>query len=188
MLRGYWKKLKNHMDIITVQKFVRISPKKMRGVADIAKKLTPQDAVSKLPFLRKRGSEVLVKVIKTSLASAKQKGISDDTLVFKEIQIGEGPKLKRGRAASRGRWHPYKRRMSHIRVVLTVRKSEDQNLKSETKVEKEESGLKDSGLAKNVTGKVVSKSVQSVGKVLKSVVSGKRGKSGGSKEITEKSL
>jgi len=26
--------------------------------------------------------------------------------------------LKRGRPVSRGMWHPYKRRMSHIRIVL----------------------------------------------------------------------
>lgn len=114
------------MEIVAVQKFIRVSPKKMREVADVARKLSPQTAVDQLPFLRKRGSEVLLKVIKTALASARQKGISDTTLVFKEIQIGEGPRLKRGRAASRGRWHPYKRRMSHVRVVLlTVEKQID---------------------------------------------------------------
>lgn len=85
------------------------------------------------PFLRKRGSEVLLKVIKSALSNAKQKGLSDDVLLFKEIQIGEGPRLKRGRAASRGRWHPYKRRMSHIRVVLTTKE-----VKPEKKVESKE--------------------------------------------------
>jgi len=42
-------------------------------------------------------------------------------LIFKEIQIGEGPRLKRGQAASRGRWHAFKHRMAHIRVVLTTK-------------------------------------------------------------------
>lgn len=121
------------MDIIATQKFVRVSPKKMRVVADVARKLPPLEAVEKLPFLRKRGSEVLLKVIKSALSNAKQKGLSDDVLLFKEIQIGEGPRLKRGRAASRGRWHPYKRRMSHIRVVLTTKE-----VKPEKKVESKE--------------------------------------------------
>ncbi|KKR11581.1 MAG: 50S ribosomal protein L22 [Candidatus Woesebacteria bacterium GW2011_GWA1_39_21] len=107
------------MDIIATQKYVRVSPKKMRVVADATKILTPLEAVEKLPFLHKRGSEIIVKVVKSALANAKQKGVIDDSLIFKEIQIGEGPRLKRGMAASRGRWHPYKKRMSHIRVVLT---------------------------------------------------------------------
>ena len=40
-------------------------------------------------------------------------------MVFKEIQIGEGPRLKRWRAGAHGRAKPFKKRMSHIRVVLT---------------------------------------------------------------------
>ncbi len=98
----------------------------------MAKKLSPIEALEKLPFLGKRGTEELIKVIKTAIESGKQKGVADTDLVLKEIQIGEGPRLKRGRAASRGRWHPYKKRMSHIRVVLTTRKSEILNPKSET--------------------------------------------------------
>jgi len=102
-----------------LQKYVRVTPKKMRFIADAVRMMAPTEAVEKLPFLPKRGSEVLLKVIKSALDNAKQKGISDSDLIFKEIQISEGPRLRRGRAASRGRWHPFKRRMSHIRVVLT---------------------------------------------------------------------
>lgn len=120
------------MDVITTQRYVRVSPKKLRLIADVVRKLTPIDVLEKLPFLRKNGSEVFVKVIKNSLSSARQKGLSDTELIFKEVQIGEGPRLKRGRAASRGRWHPYKKRMSHIRIVLTTRKSEALSTKSET--------------------------------------------------------
>ncbi len=161
------------MDIIAVQKFVRVSPKKMRGVADLAKKLIPTEAVEKLPFLRKRGSEILIKVIKSALASAKQKGLSDNALIFKEIQIGDGPKLKRGRAASRGRWHPYKRRMSHIRVVLTTKMLKDEkiNKQEDKKAGPEAGGSENMDLKKKTVGKSAVKSVRSMGKVFKSVVS-----------------
>jgi len=67
-------------------------------------------------FVKKEKTEKLVNV-----ANAKQKGISDTDLILKDIQINEGPMLKRGRPVSRGRWHPYNRRMSHIRVVLTTK-------------------------------------------------------------------
>jgi large subunit ribosomal protein L22 len=71
------------------------------------------------------------KVIKAALASARERGLSEDSLKFKEIQIGEGPRLKRGRPVSRGQWHPYKKRMSHIKVILTT-------IRSEVKTEKKE--------------------------------------------------
>ena len=165
------------MDIIALQKFVRVSPKKMRVVADIAKKMSPTAAIEKLPFLRKRGSDVLVKVIKSAVTNAKQKGLGDDILEFKEIQIGEGPRLKRGRAASRGRWHPYKRRMSHIRIVLTAKEQRKENPKSKTKLNENVSKPSDSSLTRKETKAVKPKSVKSVGQTLKSIVSGNKGKS-----------
>lgn len=120
------------MKYISTQKFLPMSPRKLRVVAEMLKKLNPGRAVEILPHLEKKGAEPLLKVIKSALANASVKGVNRDDLVFEEIQIGEGPRLKRGRPASRGRWHPYKRRMSHIRVVLTARKSEALNPKSET--------------------------------------------------------
>jgi len=116
------------MEVVSTQKFVRMSPKKLRSVVYIIKKLTPVKAVEVLPFVGKAASVPLRKVIMTAIADAKNKGISDGDLVFKEIQIGEGPRLKRGRAVSRGRWHPYMRRMSHIRIVLNAK---DQKAKAE---------------------------------------------------------
>lgn len=136
------------MEIKATQKFVRISPKKLRFVADVARKMTPIDATERLSFIGKRAAEPIVRVIKTALANAKVKGIDATDLVFKELQINEGPRLKRGRPVSRGRWHPYKRRMSHIRVVLTTRNEviSDSKLSNDkaTKLKKKEGKKKDS--------------------------------------------
>jgi len=109
------------------QKYLIVGPKKVRDVVELIKKLKPMEAISKLEFIRKRSSELLIKVIKTALGQAKVQGIGEEDLVFKEIQIGEGPRLKRGRAASRGRWHAYKKRMSHIRIVLAVKEVKKKN-------------------------------------------------------------
>lgn len=106
------------MEYISTQKFLLISPRKLRVIAALAKKMKPVDAVERLPFVGRKGWIELSKTIKAALASAKNKGESETDLVFKEIQIGEGPRLKRGRAVSRGQWHPIKKRMSHIRVIL----------------------------------------------------------------------
>ena len=120
------------------QKYLLMSPRKVRLVVGVIKKMKPAEAVEKLPFIQKRAGIEVSKVIKSAIASAKNAGISDTDLIFKEIQVGEGPRLKRGRAASRGMWHPFKKRMSHIRVILTTLKKEEVKAKTEKVVEKKE--------------------------------------------------
>ncbi|OGM04776.1 hypothetical protein A2112_02470 [Candidatus Woesebacteria bacterium GWA1_42_12] len=107
------------MDIIATQKYLITSPKKLREVAAVAKKLSPARALEVLPFIGKRAAGPLSKVIKSAIANATVKGEAEGDLVFKEIQISEGPRLKRWRAGAHGRAKPFKKRMSHIRVVLT---------------------------------------------------------------------
>lgn len=119
-----------------------MSPRKIRLVTDLIKKLKPVDAVARLPFVQKRAGEVVAKVIKSAIADAKNQGASDLDLIFKEIQVGEGPRLKRGRAASRGRWHPVKKRMSHIRVVLTTLPNKKLKIKNEKVKQSEEGKVK----------------------------------------------
>ncbi len=112
------------------QKFLLMSPRKLRLVVGLIKKMKPVEAVEKLPFVQKRAASEIAKVIKAAMASAKAQGVSDTDLVFKEIQIGEGPRLKRGIAVSRGQWHPIKKKMAHIRVVLASTKVEKNVTKS----------------------------------------------------------
>lgn len=112
------------MEVKAVQRYLITSPKKLREVALMIRGLTPQEAVEKLVFVKKRASGNLRKVIQSAIASAKQKGLEPQNLIFKEVQINEGPRLKRLRAGARGRIKPYKKRMSHIRVVLTTKKDE----------------------------------------------------------------
>ena len=127
------------MEYRATQKFLLMSPKKIRFVVRAIKGMKPTDAVERLPYVSKRSAEPLAKVIKAAIANAKMQGAKEDDLIFKEIQIGEGPRLKRGRPRSRGLFHPYKKRMSHIRVVLTVKEKE---VKKEEKKEEAKKGGK----------------------------------------------
>ena len=120
------------MEVKATQKFVIMSPRKLRIVAGLVRELSTAEAFEKLPYVKKRAAGPLRKVIGTAIANAKQKNLNPEDLEFSEIQIGEGPMLKRWRAGARGRAKPYKRRMSHIRVVLRTTKSEIRNSKHET--------------------------------------------------------
>ena len=81
------------MIIKSEQKHLIISPRKLRPIADVLRKLSVQKAIDLLPFIKKRGSNLILKVIK----------------------------LKRGQPVSRGRWHPIKKRMSHIKIILMTK-------------------------------------------------------------------
>jgi large subunit ribosomal protein L22 len=122
------------MDFKSVQKYAIKSPRKLREVTPLIKNLSPVDAVDRLPFIKNTGSEIIRKVIMAAIAQARQKGVGDKDLKFKELQINEGPRLKRFHAGSRGRAKPYVKRMSHIRVVLTT-KPEAKNLQTTAKKE-----------------------------------------------------
>lgn len=146
------------MEAKAVQKYIITSPRKLREVVFLIKKMKPAVAIEQLPFSYKRAAEPLVKVIKTAIANATQKGASSDELIFKEIQINEGPRLRRFRAASRGRAKPYKKRMSHIRVVVMTQKPEAKALdvpKSETP--KEENAAPEKEAKKTVSKKQVTR-------------------------------
>ena len=136
------------MEIKSEQKYLIISPRKIRPVVDVIRKLSVQKAMDSLPFIKKRGSDLLLKVIKSAVANATQKGVSITDLKFKEIQIGEGPRLKRGQPVSRGRWHPIKKRMSHIKVILETVKKEQIEEKKKLKVEEKKEVIKEAKLTK----------------------------------------
>lgn len=144
------------MKIKATQKYIRMSPRKLRLVASIAKEMGPEEAVIKLPFLNKRAKEPIIKVIKTALANGKVKGFTPDQLEFDEIQVGEGPRLKRGRAVSRGRWHPYQRKMSHIRVVLKA-KDDVKVTKTKKKTKKKKTKQKTKKISLDKIGKLRTK-------------------------------
>lgn len=128
------------MLIKSEQKFVKVTPRKLRLVADVVRKMSIAQSLAVLPHIEKRGAKSILKVVKTAVANATQRGISDSDLVFKSVEISQGPKLKRFRAASKGRAHGYVRKMSHIKIVLEeVKKPEVKKIKKvEPKSEKSE--------------------------------------------------
>lgn len=107
------------MEIIAKTTATRISPRKVRLVADTIRRKPVKQALEALSLSDKRGSYVLLKVIKSAVANAiNNVKVSTDNLMIETLEITEGPFLKRFRPSTRGRVHPYKKRSSHIKVVL----------------------------------------------------------------------
>jgi large subunit ribosomal protein L22 len=100
------------------QKYLRMSPRKLRLVADLVRNMNVDKALTTLAFTRKRAAGVLRQVVVAAKMNALKKQATDATIRIKEILIEEGPSLKRFRPVSRGRAHSILKRMSHIKVTV----------------------------------------------------------------------
>ena len=107
------------MEAKSVAKFMRISPRKVRLVADHIKGQPVETAINLLTFSPKKAGRVLLKVVNSAVANAEQNpNVDVDTLVVKSVAVDEGPSLKRWRARAQGRAYRIRKRTSHITVVL----------------------------------------------------------------------
>ncbi len=113
------------MESKTYLKNLSITPKKLRMLLPSIKRLSPLEATKVLYYSPKRSSRVFYKAIKSAMANAKQTlKVNDDLLQFKLFTIEEGNKLKRYQAGSRGSAKPFKKRYSHIKIILTAKEAQ----------------------------------------------------------------
>lgn len=108
------------MEYRAISKNIKVSPRKMRLVADGIKTLKIPAAITALTVLNKRAAIPVRKTLESALANATHNNKAKaDELIIKSIMVGEGVKFKRYHFAGRGRMRPYKKRTSHITVVLS---------------------------------------------------------------------
>lgn len=110
------------MEYQATSKYVRVSTRKVRLLADSIRAMTPMRALTYLDAMGKSAAEPMAKAIRSALANAKEKQVKAEALTIGAIEVMGGPVMKRWHAVSRGSAHAYKKRMTHIRVVLTDEK------------------------------------------------------------------
>ncbi len=104
---------------------VRVAPRKVRLVADAIRKLSLEEALKSLTVIKNRGSVSLEKTLKSAIANAiNNNKLKQEALKIKSIEVSESPSYKRFHPSTRGRVHPYKRKGSNIKIVLTDNKPE----------------------------------------------------------------
>ncbi len=101
---------------------VRLSPRKARLVVDLVRGKGIQEAMNILQFSPQKTAPILSKLLKSAVANAEQKGVSDvDTLFVKTVTVDQGPVLKRFLPRAQGRASRIRKPTSHITVVLDVK-------------------------------------------------------------------
>ena len=102
----------------------RLSPRKTRIVADLVRGKGIQQALNTLTFLPNPSAQILLKLLKSAVANAEQKGVNDiDKLFVKTIFVDGGAVLKRFVPRAMGRASKIRKPTSHITVVLSDTKT-----------------------------------------------------------------
>ena len=101
--------------------YVRISPRKMRLVANEIRGYVVPEAIDILKHIPKRASQVILKTLLSAVANAKyiNSEITEGDLYVKKIYVDEGPRYKRLKPRARGRADIMKRRTSHLTIVVS---------------------------------------------------------------------
>jgi len=111
------------MEAMAVSRYIRISPRKARVVADLVRGKTVADALDILALTNRRASPLLRKAILSARANAQVMNdeghdLQNSHILVKEIRIDEGPTLKRIRPRAQGRAFRINKRTSHIKVTV----------------------------------------------------------------------
>ena len=107
------------MSALAKMRHVRSTPLKMRMVANQVRGKSATFAVNYLTFCRRRAARSLLKLIKSAIANADQKGDMDlDNLVVAKLCVDQGPSLKRWMPRARGSATPILKRTCHVTVEL----------------------------------------------------------------------
>jgi large subunit ribosomal protein L22 len=101
-------------------RYLLVSPFKVRRIASNIRRKPYSEAISTLEAMPHKAARQLKKVISSAAANAlyNNKSLDEDMLYIKELQVDEGPRMKRLWPRARGRADRLLKRMTHIRVVL----------------------------------------------------------------------
>jgi large subunit ribosomal protein L22 len=108
------------MEAKAVAKYLRISPSKVRLVADLVRGKVVSEALTILRFTPKKGARLVNKTLRSAVANAENARTMDmESLYVKTITVDVGPTLKRWRPRAMGRANRIIKRTSHVTVVLS---------------------------------------------------------------------
>lgn len=110
------------MEARAIAKYVRMSPIKLKPVADLVRGKSLAEALNILKFTPGKGAELIEKVVQSAAANAENNlDMNPDDLYVAKISANQGPTMKRWRPRAQGSAGMILKRSSHIEVVLKER-------------------------------------------------------------------
>ena len=108
-------------------RFVRVSARKARLVADLVRGKDVSEVMEVLSFADKKTAPILKKLVESAVANAEQAAkrqsidLDIDTLFIRTVYIDQGPTLRRFRPRAQGRATKVLKKTSHITLELATR-------------------------------------------------------------------
>lgn len=108
-------------------RYVRVSARKARLVADLVRGKDVSEAIEMLSFVERKTAPVLRKLVESAVANAEQAARRDsveldiDTLYIKTLLVDQGPALRRYRPRAQGRAGKILKKTAHITIQLASR-------------------------------------------------------------------
>ena len=100
-------------------RYIRVSPRKARLVANQIRGRHIDDVRSLLAFSPRSVATEISKVVESAAANAEANhDLIGDEMILREIRVDEGPTIKRFRPRAMGRATPINKRTCHISVAL----------------------------------------------------------------------
>ncbi len=106
-------------DVKAKLSYLRMSPRKVRVVSKIIKGLDIERAERELLFRNKKAAKVLLKLLRSAVNNALQKGLDKSKLYVKNVLVNKGPTLKRYYFKAGGRVGRIEKKTSHIEIILS---------------------------------------------------------------------
>ena len=133
------------MDVKAIAKEVRISPIKLRLMADLVRGKSTTEAQNILRNYNSKSARVILKVVNSAVANAVNNNKLDESKLFvKEIRVDMGQTLKRRVPGSRGSIDKNFHRASHVTVIV----AEKENIEKKALVEEGKKSTKKTKQAK----------------------------------------
>lgn len=127
------------MEVIAKGKYIRLSPKKGRQIADLVRGKNAHESLNLLKTMPHGAAGIIRKVLASAMANAENNfNLDKDALIISQIMIDGGPVLKRWQPRAKGAAYEIKKRTSHVTVVVSGDvKTKKVAQAAEKKVEKE---------------------------------------------------
>ena len=104
-------------------RYIRMSPRKIRLVADLVRGKSVEEAINLLHFTPKRGSVPVEKLLRSAVANAlnMEEGskLDPEDFFIKRIWVDQGPTMRRYNPGPMGRASLIRKRFCHISVIVT---------------------------------------------------------------------
>lgn len=106
------------MAYTNVHRGARISPTKVRLIADLIRGKDVDEAIAILMTSKQRAAVFMHNALKAAINNADQNEVDVRNLKVVDARVDEGPTIKRFQPKDRGRAHPIMKRTSHITVAV----------------------------------------------------------------------